>query len=162
MCSSDLWHKRYRVGVGASRLEYLVRTGLWAALSPSQRSILAVLDTFSEGDTVTISYRGLMKYSGTASQSTISSALKRFHNMRMLKKVRTEGEKGFRSCSAFCWTFDDPAFLRKAEETRSTQQAEISLERELRTKARASRKAKLLLVNTLSNEWSTGKVDATA
>ena len=75
--SKERWPERYRVGVGASRLEYLVRTGLWAALSPAERSILAVLDTFSEGDTIKISYRGMMRYSGTGSQSTISGALKR-------------------------------------------------------------------------------------
>jgi hypothetical protein len=160
--SKQRWPERYRVGVGPSRLEFLVRTGLWAALSPAQRSILAVLDTFSEGDAVTISDRGLMRYSGIGSQTTISSALKRFQNMRMLKKVRTEGEKGFRSCSAFCWTFDDPTFLQRVGETRNTQQAEIELEREVRAKAKATRKAQLLQVNTLSNEWSTDKVNATA
>jgi hypothetical protein len=78
--SKQRWPERYRVGVGASRLDYLVRMGLWASLSPAQRSIVQVLDTFSEGDSVTISYRGLMRYSGIRSQSTISSAIKRFQN----------------------------------------------------------------------------------
>jgi hypothetical protein len=159
--SKQRWPERYRVGVGTSRLEYLVRAGVWAALSPAERSILAVIDTFSEGDTVTISYRGLMRYSGTASHSTISSALKRFQNIPILKKVRTEAENGFRSCSVFCWTLDDSTFLRKAEETRNAQHAEIELERTLRAKTRATRKAELLQVNTLSNQWSTGEFDAT-
>jgi hypothetical protein len=155
------WPERYRVGVGDSRLDYFVRMGLWAALSPAERSILKVLDTFSEGDTVTISYRGIVRYSGVASHTTISNALKRFQNLRALENVRTDGERGFRSCSTFRWTLDDPTFLRKTEETRSAQQSEIELERALRARSRTTRKAELLQVNTLSSEWSTDRLDAT-
>ena len=75
----ERWPERFRVGTGPPG-EMLVRSGIWASLTPAQRSILRVLETFADPRTheVTISYRGMMRYAGVRSQSTVSSAIKRF------------------------------------------------------------------------------------
>jgi len=76
---SERWPERFRVGTG-SAVEMLVRSGIWASLTPAQRSLVPVLQTFadSQTDKVKISYRGMMRYAGVRSQSTVSIALKRF------------------------------------------------------------------------------------
>jgi len=137
-----------------------VRSGVWASLLPSERSILGVLDVFSDGDAVTISYRGLMRYAGIGSQSTVSSALKRFQNLHILQPNRKRTAAGLRACNSYRWTLDDPAFLSTVAEIRERQENEIKLERALRANAKAARKASLLPVNTLSSHWSTNESDA--
>jgi hypothetical protein len=155
------WSERYRAGTG-SRLDLLVKSLVWASLTHSERSILAVLDAFSDADIVTISYRGIMRYAGVGSQSTVASALKRFENLRVLKREQRDGGDALRVCGSYRWTLDDPGFLRLAEETREREASEIQLERTLRAKERTKRKAALVLpVNTLSSHRSTINSDAT-
>jgi hypothetical protein len=83
----ERWSETYRVGASGSALETLIRSGIWAALTPAQRSIVPVLDTFADTGThtVTISYRGMMRYAGVRSQSTVATALKRFRALRFLR-----------------------------------------------------------------------------
>ena len=82
----ERWRERFRVGTG-SAVEVLVRSGIWASLTPAERSLVAVLETFADPLTreVTISYRGMMRYAGLRSQSTVSSALKRFRALSFLR-----------------------------------------------------------------------------
>jgi hypothetical protein len=147
------WPERYRVGASGSPLEALVRSGIWASLTPAQRSIVPVLNVFAHAGShkVTISYRGLMRYSGVRSQSTISTALKRFRALRFLQVEARRDSDGFRECNSYCLCFDDPDFLELANDTRQRQMQQIEQERALRKFARRRRKAELLPVNTLSN-----------
>jgi DNA-binding transcriptional ArsR family regulator len=140
--SKERWPERFRIGTSGSALDILIRCGVWASLTPAQRSILPVLDAFSDADrTLEISYRGLMRYAGVRSQSTISRALKRFQNLRVLSIVKARDEDGFRSCNRYRLTLDDPLFRETARRTQETQAEELALERELRARAKAERKA---------------------
>jgi hypothetical protein len=136
--SQQRWPERHRLGSGTSRLEFMVRCLVWASLTPSERSILGVLDCFSDGETVTISYRGIMRYAGIGSQSTVANGLKHLQNLHVLKKAQSLSADGLRSCGAYTWTLEDPAFEALARETHEHQQAEIALERAMRTEARKS------------------------
>lgn len=71
------WLERFRIGTNGGSLETLIRSGIWASLTPAQRSLIPVLQTFMESGTskVKISYRGMMRYAGVRSHSTISSSL---------------------------------------------------------------------------------------
>jgi hypothetical protein len=130
------WAERYRMGSGTSRLEFLVRSGVWASLTPSERSLLGVLDAFSDGETVTISYRGMMRYAGIGSQSTIATGLKRLQNLRIFKKQQRCSEDGLRACGSYHWTMDDPLFATMAQEIQEREQSQIKLERAMRMQAR--------------------------
>jgi len=133
--SHQRWPERYRAGSGTSRVGFVVRSGVFASLTPSERSILEVLDTFSDGEAVTISYRGIMRYSGIGSQSTIAAGLKRLQNLRMFKKQQRLAEDGLRACGSYRWTMDDPLFLEQVRETREREQEQIRLQRTMRAEA---------------------------
>jgi len=139
--SQQRWPERVRVGTGTSRLESLVRYGIWAAtLSASQQSVLVVLDVFSDGNTVTISYRGLIRYTGIRSQSTISTALKRLRNLRVLQPKQQENdEAGLRACGSYQWTMDEPEFHWFVAKTYEKHRNEIELEGNLRARARSQK-----------------------
>jgi hypothetical protein len=80
------WDSSSRVGVSGFSLEEILRTGFWASLSCSEARILVVFCTFcapSSSDTP-ISYRGIMRFAGVRSQTTVSRVLKRFAGMGLL------------------------------------------------------------------------------
>jgi len=150
----ERWPERHRVGTSASALETLIRSGIWASLTPAQRSIVPVLDTFADAGTcrVTISYRGMMRYGGVRSQSTVATALKRFRALRFLRVETHRDKDGLRACNTYALCFDDPEFLRLANDCRQRQTEQITQERDLRKNERRKRRAaRLLPVNTLSN-----------
>ena len=152
----ERWPERFRVGT-SSALEMLVRSGIWASLTPAQRSIVPVLDTFSDPQTreVTISYRGIMRYAGVRRRSTVSGALKRFRALRFLCVESTRDSEGLRACNRYRLSFDDPDFSQLASECRQKHVDQIKGERALRKNARAMKRAtRVLPVNTLSNGWS--------
>ena len=134
--SQERWPEHFRVGSSTSRLEFLVKSLVWASLTPSERSILGVLDAFSDGETVTISYRGIMRYAGIGSQSTVANGLKRLQNLQVFKKLQRPSADGLRACGAYSWTLDDPGFQDLARETHEREHAEIRLERAVRVEAR--------------------------
>ena len=152
----ERWPERFHVGRG-SAVEVLIRSGIWASLTPAQRSLVPVLETFTDSGTrkVTISYRGMMRYSGVRSQSTISSALKRFRALRFLRVETSRDTEGLRACGTYRLDFDNPEFLQLAGDCLRKHSEQIEQERELRKNARRKREAaRELLVNTLSNGWS--------
>ena len=158
------WPERFRVGTG-SAVEMLIRSGIWASVTPAQRSLLPVLETFADSQThkATISYRGMMRFSGVESQSTISSALKRFRALRFLRVESGRDNEGLRTCGTYQLCFDDPDFLRLANDSFRRNSEEIEQERELRKNARNKRRAtRVLPVNTLSTDWSAEQVHAPA
>jgi DNA-binding PadR family transcriptional regulator len=124
------WNQNYRVGSSYSRLDWLIRSGLWRELTPAQRSVLAVLDVFTDSETneATISYRGLMRYGGVGSSSTIRRALHRFQQLGLLEISRGVSE-GFRSVSSYKLTFDSPKFRGVVTEIYRRHREAIELER---------------------------------
>jgi hypothetical protein len=150
----ERWPERYRIGASGSDLQTLIRSGIWASLTPAQRSIVPVLETFADAQTqrVTISYRGIMRYAGVRSQSTVATALKRFRALRFLSVEASKDRDGFRACNSYRLCFGDPEFLQLAHDCLQKQTEQINQERAFRENARGKRKAaRLLPVNTLSN-----------
>jgi hypothetical protein len=140
--------------MSSSTLETLIRSGIWASLTPAQRSIVPVLDTFADAGTnrVTISYRGMMRYAGVLSQSTVATALKRFQALRFLRVEAHRDSDGLRACGSYKLCFNDPDFLKLASDCYQTHAEQISQERDFRENERRKRRAaRLLPVNTLSN-----------
>ena len=135
------WPERVRIGLSASTLEFIVRSGVWASLTPAQRSLLPVLDSFADPGTriATISYRGLMRYGGIGSQSTIAVAFRHFKRLHLIE-IQKNTRDGLCGCNSYRLTFDDAEFLQFANELRGRQREEIELERKLRAKARIFRR----------------------
>lgn len=140
------WNPAYRVEVNGNRIEWLVRSCFWAELTPEQRSILVVLDAFTDRETglATISYRGLCRYAGVGSHATIRRALLRFQRVRLLQIERGVGSDGFRSVSSYRLGFEDSAFVAVLNETYTKQKEEIELERAFRSSERKRTKGKSL------------------
>ena len=132
------WNPTYRVGTNSSPFEWLVRAGLWAELPASHRSILVVLDTFTDAETgqAVISYRGLMRYSGVRTKTTVRRALQHFLRIGLLEIEHGVGTDGFRSVSRYKLTFDSPKFLSVVNEVHRHQQEEIELDRAFRAEER--------------------------
>jgi hypothetical protein len=159
---AERWHERFRVGSNDSLQHTLVRSGIWASLTPAQRSIIPVLVTFADPSTnvVTISYRGLMRFAGVGSHSTVATAFKRFQALRFLAIGRATASDGLRACNVYRLTQGDPTFLRLANETYGAHKDAIEAERELRAAARRNRllalraRARPLPVTSLSNGCS--------
>jgi hypothetical protein len=156
------WPERFRV-VNGSTLGSLIRSGIWASFTPAQCKILPVLEEFADAQTrkVTISYRGIMRYSEVRSPSTVAAALRRFRSLRILSVETSRNDDGFRSCNSYRLTLDDPAFLTLANETYKKQKEAIAQERGLRAEARRQRQ-RTITGNSLSNGCSAGAFDATA
>jgi hypothetical protein len=142
--SRSRWPERFRIGTTDSRLNALVRSGIWALLTPKQHSILPVLATFTPTNEtmVTISYRGIARYAGVGSHSTIATALRRFQSFHFVCKSRTPTEGGFRNCNSYQWTLENPKFLEIAATQQKKQRADIEAERILRAEVRAHRKGR--------------------
>lgn len=130
------WNPRFRVGTG-DLMEFFVRSGLLATLTGAEAKVLEVLRTFAgnEGHTF-ISYRGIMRYTGIASAATVRAALLQLQKLHLLEIVRTVNG-GFRACSAYQFTPDDPAFLAIARECHDQRQELIQAQRDERAAARS-------------------------
>ncbi len=135
-------HPRYRVGTSGSVFEWLVRAGLWGWLSSAQRSVLVALHAFTDVETglAKVSYRGLMRYSGVGSASSVAVALKRFRRIHLLQVEPQIGGDGFRACNSYRLTFDDPRFLSLLNEIHQRHREEVDLERAFRSEERKRRR----------------------
>lgn len=121
-------------GANENLLTLLVRCGLWADLSGPEARILPALVTFQsrESDISEVSYRGLMRYSGVGSPASVSKALKRFEQMKILKVLRSEGTGVKRGVNRYLLTSDDPEFQALTVNLYQRTQRKIEAERELR------------------------------
>lgn len=161
------WNPTYRVGTNGSPFEWLVRAGLWADLPASHRSILVVLDTYTDTETgqAIISYRGLMRYSGVRTKTTVRRALQHFLRIGLLEIEHGVGSDGFRSVSHYKLTFNSPRFLNLVNEIHRRQRVEIQLDRAFRAeeRKRLRRKALTLPVKELplSTECTRGNSHGT-
>ncbi len=130
--------ERWRTNpVGTSNLqplEELVRSGYWSHLDDPSRSVLLVLVTFAEHGTVQISYRGIARYSGVRSSTTIAKVLRRFKNDGLL---RADSNRKTRDCGVYTFTFDGAKFQSLLstihEALKRDRDTEITLRAQLRT-----------------------------
>ena len=137
----EAWSPRFTSGVAENVVTMLVRSGIWSSLSRAERSILPTLITFTDRETglAQISYFGLMRYSGVASQATIAAAIRHFEQMRLLQIVRMRGELGFRRVNQYRLTLDDPDFQTMVIKVFQNQRDEIELEKQLRFEQRKTK-----------------------
>lgn len=137
----ERWDPSSRVGTSAFSLEDIVRSGFWAKLSCSEARILGVFCTFcppGSGDKA-ISYRGIMRYAGVRSQSTVSRVLKRFSRIGLLD-IKRGLEDGFRACNIYSLTLDSPALRGLLRDVYEHQREEIAVERQIREEQRKARR----------------------
>jgi hypothetical protein len=93
----------------------------------------------------------MMRYSEAGSHATISSALRRFEQMKLLRVIRDRAAGAVCGLNRYQFTFGDQRFLGMVDRVVRRQRAEIAFERELRTeKKKARRKSSVpVKVNTL-------------
>jgi hypothetical protein len=131
----------YRVGVSGSRLEQVIRSGLFAGMSHAETRILITLDGLAERETdsTTISYAGLRTYSGIRKDSTISNALKRLENMHAMEIMRGRSGDGLARCNAYRLTLEDCRFVAQMNDCEAATRGEIEAQRLFRAQRRARR-----------------------
>jgi hypothetical protein len=125
------------VGFSAFPLEDLVRSGFWATLDDAARAILPVLFCFTEKGEAAISYRGLARYSGKSSDSTIAKVLRHLEQIGLLKPLpKTIGN--FREVRRYRLTLDSSEFQTLLRTIHEHTKAERDAERQLRSELRKS------------------------
>jgi hypothetical protein len=138
---------RFQVGHEAP-MELLVRSGVWARLSPSAQRIFPVLLSLAElveprerrRYRVTISYRALMRYSGVRSYNSVSAAVREFREWWLLKSLPVCGTSApIRPASAYLITPYSDEFQELANAVAREHRAACEAEREFRRQARAER-----------------------
>ena len=129
-----------RVGVSANRLEPLVRSGLYAAMSEAEIRTLTALDIFAdrEADRCTLSYAALRRFCGIQKDRTIAKALRKLENMGAIQRIRGRGGNGLNVCNTYRLTLEDARFLHLLRHCQEETQREISVEREARAIRRSS------------------------
>jgi len=129
-----------RIGLGGS-LEEVMRSTLWAHLTPSEKAILPVLCALKDHTTdgLQISYRGIRRFAGIGSDTTVARVLDHFQQMHLLKIHRGMNE-GLRACNSYELTLNDPRLLELMTECYESEQKEIEAERESRREYRNLRR----------------------
>lgn len=153
----------YRVGVHGSEWEVIVRSGMWAAMSSAERSILVVLDYFkdSESGLTRLSYRALMRYSGVKKMANVSAAIRGLCRMQALQVSRGQRIGITRTCSAYRVTLDNPKFFELCNAVFANARQEIAREREYRAtqkrdRERAARKPARPSLQVVTQNRNTG------
>jgi len=132
-----------------SYLGLLIRSGLWVLLSAAAKSLVPVLLEMAEPNpgtqtlSLTISYLGLARYSGTTSPKAISKALGELQEIGWLKKktgARAPGSGPVRTASTYLLTPRSNEIVELAHANFAQTRDEIENERTLRAEERAQRK----------------------
>jgi len=128
-------------------IELLVKSGIWARLSPQAQRIAPVLfclATKEDRDTfrVQISNRAIMRYSGAKSFSSVSKAISQLEEIEWLQCVPGTARAGaeLRSTSTYLLTPYSDALQELANATFVQQKQEIEAEREIRKQQRRARR----------------------
>jgi hypothetical protein len=131
----------YRVGTSGFPLEDVVRSGLWAAMSPAERAVLGTLCAFGDRGTglVTISYRGIMRFAGVGSSATVSRVLSRFSKICLIDICHESAGDGLNRCSSYVLTRDHHVFQKLMRDTLQQQRLEIDAEKQIRAERRQAR-----------------------
>jgi hypothetical protein len=138
--TAERWQPCYRAGTRDDGLNFLIKSGVYATLSPSEQAILPVLLAYKdENNESVISYRGIMRFSGVGSMSSVYKALKHFQDLHILERIGPARDKHLpvlRSVGHYRMTMDDADLETFAKETYENTQKEIAVERELRREYR--------------------------
>jgi len=132
----ERWHIS-PVGLSSFPLERLVRSGMWAAFDDAGRAILPALFCFAENGHVSISYRGLCRYSGKASRTTIAKVLQHFERVGLLE-VLPKADNNFRDTGRYRFTLDSPKFQDMLSSVHDRLRTERDKERALRSELKAT------------------------
>jgi hypothetical protein len=136
------WKPAFRVGTGGL-MEIIVRSGLLAELSGAEVKVLQVLVAFADRNgEVTISYAGIAQYAGVASPSTVRKALLRLQKLHLLE-ISRKVSGGFRECSSYRLTVDDPQFLALARERSDKTRELVKEQRAMREAQRAEARKRI-------------------
>jgi hypothetical protein len=138
------WSARFMASRDDSLVGLLVRSGLWAQLTPSEAKILQVFVTFRDVDTACceVSYRGILRYSGVGSHATVVNAVRHFEQIGFLKVIRGAESRVNRRVNRYMLNMDDPDFQSLMSAIYQRQREEIETERALREKQRAERRSR--------------------
>jgi hypothetical protein len=128
-------------------IELLVKSGIWPALSPQAQRIapaLLSLATKEERDTfrVRISNRGIMRYSGVRSFSSVSKGIRQLEEIEWLECLPSDALAGsvLRSVSTYRLTPYSDGLMELAQAMAAQSRKEIEAERELRKQQRRARR----------------------
>ncbi|HZL67108.1 MAG TPA: hypothetical protein VFC29_07230 [Candidatus Limnocylindrales bacterium] len=133
--STQRWRPTFRVGTGDDLVENIVRSGLLADLDGAVVKVLMALIAFSDRQgKVEISYGGLMQYAGV-SRDTVARSLANLEKLHLLESTKN-GKDGFRECSHYRLTVDDPKFLATAEDHARLTQETVVIQRSQRAARR--------------------------
>jgi hypothetical protein len=119
------------VGRSSFPLEEFIRSGVWAALDDPARAVLPVLFCFAERGTVSVSYRGLARYSGLRSLATVSKGFQQLKRIGILEALPRLAGSNFREPSTYRFTFDSEKFQAALSETHARLKLESGAERVL-------------------------------
>jgi hypothetical protein len=124
------------VGYSSFPLEEFIRSGVWAALDDPARAILPVMFCFAERGTVSVSYRGLARYSGLASSATVAKAFQQLKRIGILEALPRLAGSSFREPSSYRFTLDSSKFQAALSEIYARLKLESGAERELLAQSR--------------------------
>jgi hypothetical protein len=142
-----------RAGTG-SRLEKLIRAGVWAALTGPVAKLLVVLDEFSD-PTGRLSYRALQRLTGIGSRTTIKTSLDTLEHLGLLKIDRSSSGDGLQALNGYRLDWDDADLQRLMLETYRASTREIAAQIELRRSEREGRSAYLGTTSVHSvDQWN--------
>jgi len=134
-----------RVGLGGS-LEDVIRSGLWSHLTRSEKAVLPVLCALTDpsANGLQLSYRGIRRFAGIRSDTTVGRVLMRFEAMNVLKVHRGTSEGGLRTCNSYELMLDNPRFLQLMTDIYEWERREIEAERDSRQDERNARRRELI------------------
>ena len=127
----------------------LVQSGLWGSLSAATRCIVPALVYFADwqpGTTtavLTMSYRGIQRYSGVASFSAISKAIRELEEIGWMRKASPEHIGPVRNVNTYCLTPESDDLWELGNAMARQTRDEVEAERQLRKEARVARRASL-------------------
>lgn len=134
----------YRTGVHGSEFEVLVRSGMFGQFSPAESRIVVTLAVCRDPDSgiTQLSYQAIMRYSGVASRTNVSRALRQLQRLHAIQIIRGSRIGITRECSRYGITLEDPKFLERCNELYRNVQQQIEQERTYRAELRAQREEK--------------------
>lgn len=140
------------VGLSTFPLEDFIRSGVWAALDDAARAVLPVLFCFAERGIVSVSYRGLSRYSGLRSSSTVSKAFQQLKQFGILEALPKVAGSSFREPATYRFNLDGDKFQAILVEVHTRLKLESGAERELIAQSRAALPPRALYPGTVSTD----------
>ena len=133
----------YRVGY-EQPIDLLVKSGIWAALSPQSQRVIPVLLAFAEKrDTetfaVSLSYRAFLRHAGVKSFSSISKAIAQLEEIGWLSIQQRRNPNGIRGANLYILTPYCETVRELANAMSAQRRGEINAEREIRAKQKKAR-----------------------